>query len=176
MCCCHNPAAHAVETFLGSGATGAKPPQCTKELLRECSWQAVLTRRTQCGSSGSSSRGRVCRKDAGALPAQPESNGIPPTESHVPLSSARSLTDTASQGELQEEIADTLQGVLKGLGAQAMFSSILPVAGNDERSRRKRQQINIWLSAWYHWQNLGSLTVGQFTGHQGFWIRQGTPV
>lgn len=48
-----------------------------------------------------------------------------------------------------------LQGVLKGSGAQAMLSSILPVAGNDKRRNKKRQQINTWLSAWCHWQNLG---------------------
>lgn len=48
-----------------------------------------------------------------------------------------------------------LQGVLKGSGAQAMPSSILPLAGNDERRNRKRQQINTRLSARCTWQNLG---------------------
>lgn len=49
-----------------------------------------------------------------------------------------------------------MQGVFKGSGAQAMPSSILHLAGNDERRNRKRQQINTWLSAWCSWQKLGS--------------------
>lgn len=78
VCYCQDPAAHADETFLGSGAIGAKAPQCIKEVLGECWSQVVLPTRAWCGSLGSSSRGRVCRKDAGALPAHPESNDIHP--------------------------------------------------------------------------------------------------
>lgn len=35
VCYCQDPAAHADETFLGSGAMGAKLPPCIKEALRE---------------------------------------------------------------------------------------------------------------------------------------------
>jgi len=35
--------------------------------------------------------------------------------------------------------------LVKGSGAQVVFSSILPVAGNDEGRNRKSQQINTWL-------------------------------
>lgn len=34
VCYCQDPAAHADETFLGSGAMGAKLPPCIKEALR----------------------------------------------------------------------------------------------------------------------------------------------
>jgi len=44
---------------------------------------------------------------------------------------------------------------VKGSGAQAVFSSIPPVAGEDEGRNRRSQQINTWLQAWCHSQNLG---------------------
>lgn len=37
---------------------------------------------------------------------------------------------------------------VKGSGAQAVFSSIFPAAGNDEGRNRKSQEINSWLQAW----------------------------
>lgn len=82
VCYCQDPAAHADETFLGSGAMGAKPSQYIKEALRECWCQVLLPTRAWCHSLGSNSRGRGCRKDAESLPAQPESISIHPTESH----------------------------------------------------------------------------------------------
>ena len=41
-----------------------------------------------------------------------------------------------------------------------VFSSILPVAGNDEGRNRKTQQINTWLHDWCHQQNLGFFDHG----------------
>lgn len=41
-----------------------------------------------------------------------------------------------------------------------MFSSILPVAGNNEGGNGKSQQINTWLQAWCHQQNLGFFDHG----------------
>jgi len=38
----------------------------------------------------------------------------------------------------------TLEKLGKRSGAQVMFSSISPAAGNDERRNRMRQQINTW--------------------------------
>jgi len=35
--------------------------------------------------------------------------------------------------------------LVSGSGAQVVFSSILPVAGNNEGRNRKSQQINTWL-------------------------------
>ena len=44
--------------------------------------------------------------------------------------------------------------LVKGSGAQVVFSSILPVAENDEGRNRKSQQSNTWLRAQCHQQNL----------------------
>ena len=49
--------------------------------------------------------------------------------------------------------------LVKGSGAQVVFSSILPVAGNDEGRNRKSQQINTWLRDWCQQKNFG------FFGH-----------
>ena len=48
----------------------------------------------------------------------------------------------------------TLGQLVRGSGAQAVFS-VFPVAGNNEGRNKKRQQINAWLWAWCHQQNLG---------------------
>ena len=50
--------------------------------------------------------------------------------------------------------------LVKGSGAQVVFSSILPVAGNGEGRNRKSQQINTWLRAWCNWQNFGFFDHG----------------
>ena len=50
--------------------------------------------------------------------------------------------------------------LVKGSGAQVMFSSVLPVAGNDEGRNRKSQQINTWLQACCHQQNFGFFDHG----------------
>jgi len=47
-----------------------------------------------------------------------------------------------------------LEQQAKGSGAQVVFSSILPIAGEDKGRNRKSQQINTWLQAWCHRQNL----------------------
>jgi len=49
----------------------------------------------------------------------------------------------------------TLGRLVEGGGAQVVFSSFLPVAGNDEGRNRKTQQINTWLRDWCHQQNFG---------------------
>ena len=48
----------------------------------------------------------------------------------------------------------------KGSGAQLVFSTIPPVARNDEGRNRKSQQINTWLRAWCHLQNFGGFDHG----------------
>jgi len=49
---------------------------------------------------------------------------------------------------------------VKGSGAQAVFSSIPPVAGEDEGRNRTSQQIDTWFQAWCHRQNLGFFDHG----------------
>jgi len=44
---------------------------------------------------------------------------------------------------------------VQGSGAQVVFSSIPPVAGEDEGRNRRSKQINTWLQTWCHRQNLG---------------------
>jgi len=39
---------------------------------------------------------------------------------------------------------------VKGSGTQAVFFSILPVAGNDEGKNKQTQLINTWLCDWCH--------------------------
>lgn len=47
----------------------------------------------------------------------------------------------------------SLGQLIKGSGAQAVFFSILPAAGNDEGENRKSPEIHAWLQAWCHCQN-----------------------
>jgi len=48
---------------------------------------------------------------------------------------------------------------VKGSEAQVLFS-IPPVAGEDEGRKRVSEQINTWLQAWCHRQNLGFFDLG----------------
>lgn len=54
----------------------------------------------------------------------------------------------------------TLGRLVKGSGAQVVFSSIPPVAGNDEGLNRRTQQINAWLRAWCCRQDFGFFDHG----------------
>uniref|UniRef100_A0A8C8E8K1 SGNH hydrolase-type esterase domain-containing protein n=1 Tax=Otus sunia TaxID=257818 RepID=A0A8C8E8K1_9STRI len=45
--------------------------------------------------------------------------------------------------------------MIKGSGAQVVFSSIPPVGGMDEDEHRRAQQINSWLQDWCHCQGFG---------------------
>ena len=45
-------------------------------------------------------------------------------------------------------------------GTQVAFSSVPPVAREDEGRNRRSQQINTWLQAWCHRQNLGFFDRG----------------
>ena len=49
---------------------------------------------------------------------------------------------------------------VKRSGAKVVFSSIPPNAGEDEGRNKKSEQINIWLQAWCHMQNLGFFDHG----------------
>lgn len=42
----------------------------------------------------------------------------------------------------------SLGAMLKGSGAQVVFSSILPVRGRGSGRRRQIEQVNAWLSSW----------------------------
>jgi len=53
-----------------------------------------------------------------------------------------------------------LRALVKGSGAQEVFSSIPPVAGNDEGRNRKSQQISTWLQAWCHRRDFGFFDHG----------------
>lgn len=65
--------------------------------------------------------------------------------------------------ELKEKDFRALEKLVKGSGAQVMFSSILPVIGNKEGLDMMSQWVNNWLKAWYHRQGFVFLTLGQFT-------------
>lgn len=43
--------------------------------------------------------------------------------------------------------------LVKGSGAQIVFSSVLPVAGSDAGRNRKTQLVNVWVCAWCYRQN-----------------------
>jgi len=43
--------------------------------------------------------------------------------------------------------------LVKGSVTQAVFSFILPAAGNTTERHRQIQVINIWLQGWHHWPN-----------------------
>jgi len=58
-------------------------------------------------------------------------------------------------------------GILdKGSGAQAVFSSVLPAAGNDEGRNGKSQQINTWLIVCVTSRILVFLIKGQSAQHE----------
>ncbi|KGL92731.1 hypothetical protein N301_10736, partial [Charadrius vociferus] len=50
--------------------------------------------------------------------------------------------------------------LVKGSGAQVLFSSVPPVAGNDEEVNWKSQQVNDWLRTWCHRQGFGFFDHG----------------
>ncbi|KGL89130.1 hypothetical protein N301_03229, partial [Charadrius vociferus] len=50
--------------------------------------------------------------------------------------------------------------LVKGSGAQIVFSSILPFARDDEGINRRSKQINSWLRGWCIWQNFGFFDHG----------------
>lgn len=50
----------------------------------------------------------------------------------------------------------SLEAMLKGSGAQVVFSSILPVRGRRlGRRRRTEQEVNAWLCGWCHAKGFG---------------------
>ena len=56
--------------------------------------------------------------------------------------------------------------LVRGSGAQVVFSSILPVTGNDEGLNAMGQWINTWIPAWCAWQGFHFFfffTLVQFT-------------
>lgn len=114
MCYCQDPAGHADETFLGSGAMGAEPSQCINEALRDCWWQVVLSTRARCGSLGSSSHGRLCRNlcqlSQRAMASTPQ-KAMPLWALHAPWMTQ--LPRESSRVSLLT-LRCQLQGVLKG--------------------------------------------------------------
>ena len=54
-----------------------------------------------------------------------------------------------------------------------MFSSILPVAGNDEGRNSKSHQINTCLRAWCHQQSLGFFDLGSVYITPGLLVTDG---
>jgi len=60
-----------------------------------------------------------------------------------------------------------LGGKLKNLGAQVVFSSILPVMRGDFGRNRQASDINTWLQDWCLCQNFGFLNRGRAFGRQG---------
>jgi len=51
-------------------------------------------------------------------------------------------------------------------GAQAIFSSLLAIAGSDTGRNRQTQSINIWVHGWCHCHNFGFLIMGWSRQHQ----------
>ncbi|KAF4805591.1 hypothetical protein TURU_000453 [Turdus rufiventris] len=49
--------------------------------------------------------------------------------------------------------AKALEQVVKGSGAQVVFSSVLPVSRNDGARKRKIMKMNTWLQDWYYQMN-----------------------
>ena len=66
-----------------------------------------------------------------------------------------------------------LEQLVKGSGTQVVFSSILPAAGVDEGRNRKSQQINTWLQASCHQQNLGFFDHGSVYRTPGLLVTDG---
>lgn len=64
--------------------------------------------------------------------------------------------------------------LVKGSGAQLVFSSALPVAGNNtDIPFHLTQFINTWLKGWCHWQSYGFLNNGMVHIQQAWWHRMG---
>ena len=54
----------------------------------------------------------------------------------------------------------SLGKVIKGSGAQIVFSSIRSVGGMDEKEYRRTQQMNLWLQDWFYRQGFGFFNHG----------------
>ncbi|XP_068782230.1 uncharacterized protein [Struthio camelus] len=63
--------------------------------------------------------------------------------------------------------------VVKGLGAQVVFSSILPVRGKDRRRSRRIFQVNSWLRRWCWQQGFGFYDHGTLFEDQQLMGRDG---
>ena len=50
--------------------------------------------------------------------------------------------------------------LVKGSGAQIVFSSIPSVSGMDEKDYRRTQQVNLWLRNWCYRQGFGFFNHG----------------
>ena len=56
---------------------------------------------------------------------------------------------------------------LRGLGAQVVFSSILPVSGYGLRRERRIHTVNQRLQSWCHWEGFGFHDHSPFFGERG---------
>lgn len=60
--------------------------------------------------------------------------------------------------------------LLKALGGEVLFPSILPVVENDIKRNRWKQFIHIWLWEWCHWQNFVGLDHGVVCTTPGLFV------
>ncbi|PKU33500.1 transcription factor dp-1- hypothetical protein [Limosa lapponica baueri] len=67
----------------------------------------------------------------------------------------------------------TLGRLVKGSGAQVMFSSVPPAVENEEGVNRKSQQINAWLQAWCYQQDFGFFDHGLIYKTPGLLVMNG---
>ncbi|XP_068809548.1 uncharacterized protein [Struthio camelus] len=91
--------------------------------------------------------------------------------------------DTKGKLETIKQDFRALGMVVKGLGAQVVFSSILPVRGKDGKRSRRVFQVNNWLRRWCWQQGFGVYEHGplseerQLLGKDGIHLtKQGTRV
>ena len=73
------------------------------------------------------------------------------------------MNDTTSWnlGRIKEDYK-ALGVQVKSIGAQVIFSSILPVRGKGAARNRCRMQINFWLRGWCHREGFGFYDNGTF--------------
>ena len=71
------------------------------------------------------------------------------------------MNDTASQnlGSIKEDYK-ALGVQVKSIGAQVIFSCILPVRGKGAARNRCTTQIKFWLRGWCHREGLAFMTMG----------------
>lgn len=99
---------------------------------------------------------------------------VRPSNYH-PLLSFQVGSNEVATGSLSAIKRDfrALGRLVKGSGAEVIFFSILPVAGNDEGRNRKSQKISTWLQAWCHCQNFEFFDHGSVCDTTGLWATDG---
>ena len=70
----------------------------------------------------------------------------------------------------------SLGKILKGLGVEVVFSSVLPVGDWDMGRRRRTDQLNEWLCGWCHTEGYGFCDLQHTFNKPGMLMRDGTQV